>query len=143
MTVLKSSPPDELNAPGTFSHMMYLGYLPSVFSLISLMTLIISKKSPDLAPSSPVRFPAIETSWQGEPPVMISTGSISPPLISWMSPRCLSHGILLVVTRTGYGSTSLAHTGLIPAMRDASSKPPDPEKRLPIVSSFPSIRVLV
>lgn len=39
-TALKSSPLFEDNAPGTFSHTMYLGYFPLVASLISFIILI-------------------------------------------------------------------------------------------------------
>ncbi len=33
---------EEKNAPGTFSHSVYLGFVPFVFSLISLIILIAS-----------------------------------------------------------------------------------------------------
>ena len=74
-------------------------------------------------------------SWHGDPPLMIVTGSILSPLMYPMSPRCFISGKFFFVTRIGSGSISLAQTGFIPQMLAASSNPPLPEKRDPIVTS--------
>lgn len=93
-TAWKSAPPFELKAPGTFSHTMNLGLAnristsaPVAFR-ISFTIRICSIKSPDRSPSSPALFPATLKSWQGLPPVMMSTGGILSPWIFCMSPRC-------------------------------------------------------
>ena len=87
-TARKSSPRLLLNAPGTFSQTMYRGF--PYFFRISFTILICSINSPERAPDSPARFPATLKSWQGEPPIMQSTGSISSPRISVMSPKCFT-----------------------------------------------------
>ena len=143
-TAWKSRPALLLKAPGTFSHTMYLGFRPCVFSLISLMIRIASRNSPDRSPLSPCRRPATLKSWHGLPKVTMSTGSISLPLISVMLPKCFMSGNRLVVTRIGNGSISEAHRGVIPAIVPARGNPPAPSKSEPNViipvSSF--LRVL-
>ena len=48
----------------------------------------IDSHSPDRVPVLiPSRFPAVERSWQGEPPAMMSTGSTSAQSMRVMSPR--------------------------------------------------------
>lgn len=130
-TLWKSPPPLELNAPGTFSHIAICGYLPLVADLISFMILTASRKSTDSSPSKPLRFPAIERFWQGDPKVITSTGSISAPFIFVMSPRCFMPGNRLEVTATGNGSISLAHTGKMPTIDAASGQVPEPSNKLP------------
>ena len=44
------------------------------------------------------------------------------------------NGRRFVVTRIGNGSISDAHTGVTPEIRPPRGKPPEPSKRLPIVS---------
>ena len=53
-----------------------------------------------------------------------------------MSPKCFISGKFFVVTSIGNGSISLAHIGLIPNIDPASSKPPLPENKDPIVISW-------
>ena len=62
---------------------------------------------------------------------MMSTGSMSAPLMEDTSPRCRIPGSRFVVTRMGKGSISEAHTGVIPASRPPRGKPPEPSNRLP------------
>ena len=69
----------------------------------------------------------------------MSTGVTSAPLISVIFPRCFMSGNLAVVTLMGYGSISLAHTGVIPHIVAASGAVPEPSNRLPSVSVFMSI----
>lgn len=70
-TALKSSPFEDENAPGTFSHTMNRGTIPqeltvsfprcllaSVF-LISFTIRICSINSPERSPDKPARFPAM------------------------------------------------------------------------------------
>lgn len=145
-TARKSSPPLLLKAPGTFSQTAKVGYFPPLFSLISSMIrtasmnkpLRVVSSSPFFVCFSPARFPATLKSWHGEPKVIISTGSISAPDTLLTSPRCRMGGNLDLVTAIGYGSTSDAHTGMIPQRAPARGKPPDPSKRLPnfILSPF-------
>lgn len=140
-TTRKSSPWLLLNAPGTFSQRAKLGYFPPVAPRISFMIRTASMKSPLRVVSSsplasclrPARFPATLKSWQGEPNVITSTGSISAPLILLMSPRCTISGKRRRVTAIGYGSTSLAHAGVNPHKLAASGKPPEPSNKLPIL----------
>ena len=99
-TVRKSSPWLLLNAPTTFSHTANLGYIPLVAPRISLIILIASIKSSLRVVSSspfdscfnPALFPATLRSWHGEPKAIISTGSMSAPLIFVTSPRCFMCG---------------------------------------------------
>ena len=86
-TARKSSPLLELKAPGTFSQIAKVGYIPFVFALISFMIRIASMKSPDRSPARPALRPAMERSWQGLPNVMQFTGSIWSPQIFVISPR--------------------------------------------------------
>ena len=141
-TAWKSLPLLLLNAPGTFSQTMYLGLicvpvLPAALSLslISFMIRICSRNRLLREPSRPSRFPAMLMSWHGEPPAMMVTGSKSAPFNLLMSPRCFISGKFFVVTSIGNGSISLAHIGLIPNIEPASSKPPLPENKDPIVIS--------
>src|SRR5699024_5570178 len=58
-----------LSAPLTFSHKTRDGRMMSMASHMDA-------QRPDRVPSfMPARLPACERSWQGEPPVMMSTGS--------------------------------------------------------------------
>lgn len=63
-----------------------------------------------------------------------------------MLPTCIISGILLVVTRIGKGSISLAHTGLIPESFAARGKPPEPSNKLPnvniIIFNYPFLSML-
>lgn len=45
-------------------------------------------------------------------------------------------GVRLVVTRTGKGSISDAHTGVIPEIKPPKGKPAEPSNRLPRVILF-------
>lgn len=97
-TAWKSPPSLLLNEPGTFSQTRNRGLtmspaLPFLLSrsLISFTILTCSMKSPLLSPASPARFPAMERSWHGLPPVIQSTGSISAPFILQISPKCFTH----------------------------------------------------
>lgn len=73
---------------------------------------------------------------QGLPNVIMSTGCIFEPSKPFMSPRCFTFGILMVVLLIGNGSISLAHTGSIPESIPANGKHPDPSKSEPSVSLF-------
>lgn len=73
-TVPKSRPPLLERRPGTFSRRTARGRTAS-------MMRANSKKSPDLSPASPLRFPATERSWQGKPPQRRSTRPGSPALV--------------------------------------------------------------
>ena len=57
-------------------------------SLISFTMRTCSINRPLRAPAKPARFPAMDRSWHGLPPVMHHTGSISAPFILQMSPKC-------------------------------------------------------
>lgn len=112
-------PPFELNAPGTFSQTMNLGFSPLVASLISFTILICWWKSVDRSPSSPLRFPATLMSWHGEPPLITSTASTFEPLIREISPSCTASGKFFFSTRIGYGSISDCHALSMPTIRAA------------------------
>ena len=100
--------------------------------------------SPERSPPIPARIPATLRSWQGEPNVMKSTGSIVAPFSFVMSPRCFICGKFLVVTAIGNGSISLAHTGIKPFRLPARGQVPAPSKRLPIFkSSLQSVTMTV
>ncbi|KRC37497.1 hypothetical protein ASE15_05130 [Oerskovia sp. Root22] len=69
-----------LSAPLTFSHTTKWGRMVSMASHMDA-------HRPDRVPAfMPARFPAWDRSWQGEPPVMMSTGSTSAQLILVTSP---------------------------------------------------------
>ena len=85
-TTRKSSPLLLEKAPGTFSKTIYDGYFPFVLCLISFITRIAWWNRPDCFPSNPSRLPAMERSVQGEPNVIMSTGSSSAPLSAETSP---------------------------------------------------------
>lgn len=142
-TILKSSPcgsPEE-KAPGTFSHEKILGRTdtpdrPRSISafLISFVIRICSMKSPERAPASPALVPdAMERSWHGEPPAIISTGGSSAPFSLVISPKWSIWGKCVDVTAMGNGSISLAHNGTIPLFTAARGKPPMPSNKLPSV----------
>ena len=58
-----------LNAPLTFSHTTSAGRIASMASHMDA-------HSPERVPAlMPLRAPAMDTSWQGEPPQITSTGS--------------------------------------------------------------------
>ena len=87
----------------------------------------------------------MDKSWQGLPPVTMSTGGTTVPFSMVMSPSWAISGNRRAVTRRGNGSISLAHTGVIPTRWAAKGNPPMPSKRLPRVimgtSPSPAIRV--
>ena len=88
----------------------------------------------------PFCAPATLRSWHGLPNVMMSTGSISAPLMSVTLPRCFIPGNLCFVTLIGNGSISDAHTGSIPLRAPASGKPPEPSNKLPnFIESLPLV----
>ena len=110
-THLKSSPLFELKAPGTFSHTMNRGLRSRISSfaprtrnclihsfLNSFTILICSINNPERVVSSsplsecfnPALFPATLKSWQGLPPVIISTNGTSDPFIFVISPKCFT-----------------------------------------------------
>ena len=108
MTAAKSEPLGFplLNAPGTFSHTMYLGRTAQAVrprflsrSLISFTIRICSINRPDRSPARPARFPATERSWHGEPPVITSTTGTSYPLIFVISPKCFIFHHLPILPR--------------------------------------------
>lgn len=137
-TAWKSAPLLLLKAPGTFSHTANLGYLFADTPRISRIIRIASKNKLLLSPSwIPVCFPATDRSWQGEPNVMMSTGSIWSPCTSVTLPRCFIPGKRCFVTLIGNGSISLAHTGSIPNNAPARGKPPLPSNKLPSFTLFP------
>lgn len=95
------------------------------------MILTASINSPDRSPSRPALLPATDKSWQGDPKVIKSTGSILLPSTLVTSPRCTIFGNRAVVTATGKGSISLAHTGLNPVICPARGQVPAPSNKLP------------
>ncbi|CCZ07650.1 uncharacterized protein BN482_00927 [Clostridium sp. CAG:127] len=131
----KSSPLLLEKAPATFSQMIYFGYCPFVFSLISLVILTASMNKPEREPSSPVCFPATLKSWQGLPKLIISTTGIFAPSICVMSPSCRASGKCRFAMSIQSGSISLTHTVLIPCRLAANGNPAIPSKRLPSVIS--------
>lgn len=143
-TILKSSlggSPEE-KAPGTFFHEKILGRTdtpdrPRSISafLISFVIRICSMKSPERAPASPALVPdAMERSWHGLPPAIISTGGSSAPFSLVISPKWSIWGKRVDVTAMGNGSISLAHNGTMPLFTAAKGKPPMPSNKLPSVS---------
>ena len=100
-TARKSSHLLELKAPGTFSQTAYLGYTPSVLSLISRIIRTVSINRTLRSPSSPLRLPATLKSWHGEPKVITSTGSIVEPSILVMSPKCCTSYSLITICSAG------------------------------------------
>lgn len=114
-------------------------YLPLVAHLISVIILTASRNKLDCSPARPFLFPAIERSWQGEPKVITSTGSISAPFIRVMSPRWAMFGNRDFVTAMGNGSISLAHAGTIPTAEAARGHVPLPSNRLPSFTPAPPL----
>ena len=53
------------------------------------------------------------------------------PLIALTFPKCFISGNLFRVTAIGYGSISLAQTGVIPHKLAVSGNPPEPSNKLP------------
>ena len=118
--------------------------------LISFTIRTCSINNPERSPASPRRCPAIERSWHGLPPQMMSTIGSSAPLSFVISPTWSILGNLSDVTFIGNFAISLAHKGSIPLCCAASGNPPIPSKRLPIfgwlsvrlLSSFPESAAL-
>lgn len=71
-------------------------------------------------------MPAIDRSWQGEPNVTISTGSMFAPWIWVTSSRCFISGNRVLVTSIGKGSISEQLTGVMPTRLAANGNPPEP-----------------
>ena len=80
----------------------------------------------------PARLPAVLTSWQGDPPVMTSTGSTRRQSTAVTSPRFGTPGNRCARIRDGAGATSASHV-VSPPMTDWTpmSSPPYPANMAP------------
>lgn len=121
--------------PGTFSMTTQDGSNSSII-------LANSNQSPDRSPASPRRFPAMERSWQGNPPQIRSTvfdSCVFAPifLTSVCSSEC---GKCRRKTFCAFLSISHTATLCIPAFSKARSNPPMPENRDMNFITTPSAR---
>ena len=74
------------------------------------MACVMASQRPERVPGRiPLRCPATERSWQGEPPVMMSTGSTRAQLTAVTSPRFGASGNRWVRTLLGPASISETH----------------------------------
>ena len=82
--------------------------------------------SPDRVPgASPARLPTVDTSWQGKPPMRMSTGSTSCQLMVVMSPRFGTPGQWREKTVATGSLSSDYHTVLaLKTCSTARSRPP-------------------
>lgn len=90
--------------------------------------------SPERVPARmPARFPACDKSWQGEPPVMMSTGSTAAQSTVVTSPRFGTSGNRWARMRDGAASNSATQAGCASGKtsRTAISRPPTPAKSAP------------
>ena len=86
----------------------------------------------------PARRPALDKSWQGLPPAMMSTGSTVDQSIVVMSPRFGASGNRWASTLHAPLSISDTHAVRAPnTSSTARSSIPAPENRLPAVSTSP------
>jgi hypothetical protein len=120
----KSIPPLEDRAPSTFSQRIQAEGCESAIRQNSW-------KSPERFPSRPVRGPATERSWQGEPPAMMSTGASSSVGVSLMSRQRGTPGQRYWRRAQHWASSSTCQATSMPASSRAPSSPPHPEKREP------------
>lgn len=93
----------------------------------------------DLVPAvMPDRFPAWLRSWQGDPPVMMSTGSTVAQSTVVMSPRFGMPGKRMAMILHAPGSMSDTQAVVAPSTAStAPSRPPYPVNRLPILMPQP------
>lgn len=103
------------------------------FGLISPMIRAYSFQRPDRAPPMPSRLPALEMSWQGNPPQMTSTASRSSPPTFLTSSKRLTPGQCFARTSRHHSLTSTCQLTKNPARSSPRSRPPIPEKREPTV----------
>ena len=129
----KSSPCELESAPGTFSQRSQSG-------LTSRTHRTYSHMSP-LAPSSPVRFPAMLKDWQGLPPTTMSgrpkSRTASFQLILVMSPRFGTCGNRALSTALGNSSISEKSSGSHPSGPHATLAASMPEKMLKYLTPTP------
>gem|GEM_PF-6069162 len=122
----KSSPCELESAPGTFSQTNHRGRTSRTHRTYSHMR--------PLAPSSPVRFPAMLKDWQGLPPTTRSAAPYSRTtlfqLTIVMSPRFGTSGHLSLSTALGNSSTSQKQAGSHPSGSQASVAASTPENTL-------------
>jgi len=106
-------------SPATFSTNTMRGRTTRTMRAYSL-------HSPDLSPARPLRLPATDTSWHGNPPQITSTGSSSSPTAHTSSKRRAS-GQCFASTVRHHGSRSTCHTVRPPvAASTPRSSPPMP-----------------
>lgn len=92
--------------------------------------------SPERVPgASPARRPMIETSWQGKPPIRMSTGGTRLQSTAEMSPRFGTPGQWWANTRaTGWLISEYQTVRALKVCSTARSRPPYPENSDPILS---------
>src|SRR3990167_7903618 len=100
------------------------------------MALRNSSHSPLRLPVIPVRLPAFEMSWHGNPPLRMSGRGTVPQSTVVMSGYRVTFGQCFSKTFRQYGSHSTCQIVLIPTRSKPRSKPPIPEKREPCVKSI-------
>lgn len=101
-----------------------------IFGRRSPDNLTISDHKPDRSASMPARSPALEMSWQGNPPQITSTGPTSSPFSLVTSSNWRTCGQCFANTRRQNGSISQKATVSNPPVRSKPKlKPPIPEKR--------------
>src|SRR6056297_2842158 len=115
-----------LNNPLTFSITTYFGCIDSI-------ALANSLHSPERVPGcSPALLPARDKSWQGNPPVRMSTCSTS---LKSTFETSLKLGTSQCLARIAEGASSHSQCQTVSALNifsTAKSSPPYPENRLPI-----------
>lgn len=117
--------------PRTFSTTTHWGCSTS-------MAVPMCAHRPERVPGArPARLPTVDTSWQGKPPIRMSTGSTCDQLILVMSPRFGASGQWWAKTLATGSLISENQTVSPPkTCSTARSRPPYPEKSEPILSGL-------
>lgn len=102
------------------------------------MAWAMDDQSPERVPGRiPAPRPAVERSWQGDPPVMMSTGSTAAQSTAVTSPRLGTSGQWWARMRAGAWSISAtqARRASGKTSATASSSPPEPANMAPTVGA--------
>ena len=122
---------EDESRPRTFSMTTHWGFNFS-------MAVAMWDQRPERVPGArPARLPTVDTSWQGKPPIRMSTGSTCDQLILVMSPRFGASGQWWAKTLATGSLISENQTVSPPkTCSTARSRPPYPEKSEPILSGL-------
>ena len=107
--------------------------------MILIASRILTHKFERVPSVMPARLPAAERSWQGDPPVMMSTVGMVSQSTLVTSPWLGTSGQWWARIFDGAASYSTNHAGVAPVTcSTAMSSPPYPLKSEPILNSCPN-----